>query len=58
MNIQYQTQINKHYAGDGRIFPTINSPNIYTKNYNISKGLSALTTKIVNKTNFFNNTKY
>ena len=58
MNIAYQTQIKKHYAGDGRIFPTINSPSIYTKNYNISKGINALTTKIVTKTNAFNNTKY
>ena len=58
MNIAYQTQIKKHYAGDGRIFPTINSPSIYTKNYNISKGINALTTKIKTKTNQFNKTKY
>ena len=58
MNIAYQTQIKKHYAGDGRIFPTINSPSIYTKNFNISKGINALTTKIVNKKNSFNNTEY
>lgn len=54
MNIAYQTQIRKHYAGEGRIFPTINSPSIYTKNFNISKGINALSTKIVNKKNFFN----
>lgn len=58
MNIAYQTQIKKHYAGDGRIFPTINSPNIYTKNFNISKGIGALTTKVVDKQNPFNKTKY
>lgn len=58
MNIAYQTQIKKHYAGDGRIFPTINSPNIYTKNFNISKGINALTTKVVNKKNPFNKTQY
>lgn len=58
MNISYQTQINKHYAGDGRIFPTINSPSIYTKNFNIGKGLTALNTKIANKTNTFNKKKY
>ena len=58
MNNAYQTQIRKHYAGDGRIFPVINSPNIYTKNFNISKGINALTTKIVNKENPFNKKKY
>ena len=58
MNIAYQTQIKKHYAGDNRVFPTINSPNIYTMNFNISKGISALNTKIVNKKNPFNKTEY
>lgn len=58
MNIAYQTQIKKHYAGDNRIFPTINSPNIYTKNFNISKGVGALTTQVVDKQNPFNATKY
>lgn len=52
MNIAYQTKIKERDAGKDRIFPHISSPSIYTKNYNINKGLSALSTKIADKKSF------
>ncbi len=54
MHLQYQNQIGNHYAGENRMFPSINNPGISTKNYNLGKGISAINTKLVNKTNWFN----
>ena len=58
MNISYQTKIKERDAGQGRIFPTINSSAIYTKNYNISKGLGTLNTSIVDKKNPYSGKYY
>lgn len=58
MDVSYVTQIGKHEAGEGRVFPSIPSASIITKNYDIARGLSAINYSLVKKKNYFNNTTY